>query len=137
MGVEVFRLVSLGGGRRHGARVGSRSALRVASGVGVVVSDARRERGGRRGAERACSAGKGEAQLFEGDDDVVDPRPGLLEPHDGLAAGVSNVGGGVPDAVTEPFGFGDGESTVEASMQGRLRSPVSLAARMRFSTWAR
>src|SRR5262249_33868729 len=43
-----------------------------------------------------------------------DPRPGLLEPYDGLAASVSDAGGGVQDAVSEPFGFGDGEGAVKA-----------------------
>ena len=42
----------------------------------------------------------------------------MLEPHDGLAAGVGDDGGGVEDAVAEPFGFGDGERAVEAQALG-------------------
>jgi len=87
MGVEVFRLVSVvpeaGTGRecdeiRFEGRLGRRCRGVGTRDGSVVVA----------GAERACSAGKGDAQLFESDDDVVDPRPGLLEAHDGLAAGV-------------------------------------------------
>ncbi len=36
-----------------------------------------------------------------------------MEADDGLAAGVGDDGGGVPDAVTQLLGFGDGEDTVE------------------------
>ena len=38
-----------------------------------------------------------------------------MEAHDGLAAGVGDVGGGVPDAVTQLLGFGDGELTAEVA----------------------
>jgi hypothetical protein len=65
-----------------------------------------------------CSGGEGDTQSFEGDDDVVDSRPGSLGPHDGLVAGAGDGGGGVEHAVTEPFRFGDGEGTVEAQPLG-------------------
>ena len=105
-----------------------------------------------------CSAGKGDTESFEGDHDVVDPWPGVLEAHDRLAAGVGDGGGGVQDTVSEPFGFGHGEGAVEAQPlrpggeilgdqhelepgvvaddvgAGQVAQPGVFAARMRFST---
>ena len=42
----------------------------------------------------------------------------LLEADDGLAAGVGDDGGGMPDAVTQLLRFGDGELAVEAQLLG-------------------
>src|SRR3954470_23264866 len=64
------------------------------------------------------SAGKGDAEASEGDDDVGRPWPRLLEPDDGLAAGAGDGGRGVPHAVTQLLGFGDSELAVEAQLLG-------------------
>ena len=41
-----------------------------------------------------------------------------MEADDRLAAGADDDGGGVPHAVTQLLGFGDGEFTVEAQCLG-------------------
>lgn len=141
----------------RGPRSGLSASISAGDACLVVCRGARRERGVVIGVDRR-SVGKRDAQPFERDDDVAGPWPALLEPDDGLAAGVRDRRGGVEHAVPEPFGFGTASAPVKhscwdramrswamrtscsqaslhtTSTHGGLRSPVSLAARMRFST---
>jgi hypothetical protein len=41
-----------------------------------------------------------------------------LQVHEGASAGVGNAGGGVQQAVAQPFGFGAGELAVQGERLG-------------------
>src|SRR3954447_2939897 len=113
LGLLGERVVRIGSGDGTAGRLG---AWRVRQVVEVLVS--RRVSGG--GAGPAGRSGREDQDLetAEGVEQLASPRPVLGEAEEASPAAGDDEGGGVPEAVAEPFRFGGGEVTVEDELLG-------------------